>query len=506
MFEPIVTVVHPDTGESVIHTSEVPFDSLACGLTEWLKEWYHTAVHISTPKNSAWISLNAGCDTDITTFIMSLDRTPEALSWVETRTIRATLQVTMVDTPNPSWQNMKVSYHRCPARYFGDKPRMTMSMQGFLQKILRIEPTQGLLETIHEMRFYQPPMPVASDYEFRWYRGDNPCAEQVFTKVYTNIPSGLYRDHYPSVLGSCMRHRTWEFRDMTIGDPPYRHPAATVATPDIAIAWLEDKRGYTVARTLVNLKTKTLVRVYAVASLECTCETHRQRYFDGLAEILKSHMPDYTLDESTGLLECRVNPYEIVDGAWVALYLDGLHKVVDLDSMTVVSCRTNKYIISDHHLPPVCGTNGSNVEAHLCTCWDCGEGFGGDPYYYNDHTLCEYCYENNYGYCECCDSTVPTDDLYYIEDLDCHYCSACLGDTFTCVHCDNRFHIESEEGTTEHDEFVCTDCALRHYSVCDHCEHLYPNGDTTEYDGECLCPDCYAEAVATDEKEISNEQ
>lgn len=506
MYEHTRTVVHPITGESIVHTSEVPWGSLACGLTEWLDQWYHTTVHISQAKNSAWIELCASADTGAAAFIMKLNRPPEALSWVEARTIRATLQVSMVDTPNPSWQNMKVGYHRCPSRYFGDKPRMTMSMQGFLQKILRIEPTQDLLERIHQVRFYGAPRPKAENFEFRWYRGDSPCAEQVFTKVYTNIPTGLYTDRYPSVLGSCMRHRTWGLRDMTIGDPPYSHPAATVATHDVAIAWLEDKQGYTVARTLVNLKTKTLVRFYAVASRDCTCETHRQHYFRDLVEILKANLPDYTLDESTGLLGCRVKPYEIDDDEWVSLYLDGDSKYIDLNSMTVVGSKTSRYIHSSNHMPPVCGTNESEVVEHQYTCWECGEHFSDDPYYYGDHILCGYCYERNYGYCECCDSTTHNDDLYYIEDIGSHYCSDCLSETFVCECCDSRFHNDSEAGTDEHGYSVCTRCAERNYSMCDHCDTLYSQDDITEYGGEYLCPECYDEAVASDQKEISNEQ
>ena len=506
MYQYTREVKHPVTGETVVHTSETHWDSISNGLTEWLDQWYYTQVHISAQQYNDWITLAAGADTDAACYIMGIQQEADLL-WAEVRTIKATLKLSLVDTPNPSWQNMKVSYHRCPSRYFGDKPRMTMSLQGFLQKILRIEPTQDILEKIHKVAFWQPPMPKSSDFTFGWCDGDSSNASEVFTRVYTNITPQGYSDMYPSVLGSCMRHKSWDFRGETIGaNGDYPHPVTAYCTPDIAIAWLEDANGYTVARTLINKVKRTLVRHYCIASGECNCETHRKNYWQGLRDILESHIADigeYDLDEDTGLLGCSMKSIEILDGdAWIAPYVDGNYKLLNLETMKITDERCDQWISCDQHMPPTCSTNGLNLPGEY-TCWHCGEYFDDNPYYYNDHIICECCYENNYGYCECCDSTVPNDDLYRVEDIWGYYCEDCLSGTFVCAYCNNRYHTDSEAGTNEHGESVCNRCAERHYIYCAHCDTLYDPDDVTDHDGDWLCDDCYTEA--TKELEATNE-
>ena len=61
------------------------------------------------------------------------------------------------------------------------------------------------------------------------------------------------------------------------------------------------------------------------------------------------------------------------------------------------------------------------------------------------------------GTCDCCDTTVPTSELYWVGDE--AVCFNCYNnETFTCEHCGERFYNSEKMWVEEKEAFFCSDC------------------------------------------------
>jgi ribosomal protein L37AE/L43A len=309
----------------------------------------------------------------------------------------STMELFIRDSNNPTWQNIRVRYHRNLYGLIHNRPKVSLSMQGFIRRFFNREATDEELKDIYEL-FIVPDLERNNldldSLEFHYIQGDEPNAADVITKAYTNVDRrcDTWGDYYPSPLGSCMRHTEWYadydvnnyFYIGTTDQCDYSHPVAAYATKDIGFAWLTDSNGFTVARTLVNLTASdenyaglpTAVRVYACCLSSDPDETTRKEHWDELADHLmiklKAHLGHpVSVDEDRGLLDCTVKPQSVEEDLWVAPYIDGDHKSVDLDTFRVVSCAYEatygRTIKCDSHNPPV------TEETLGIQCRQCGQ-------------------------------------------------------------------------------------------------------------------------------------
>lgn len=295
----------------------------------------------------------------------------------------STMELFIRDSNNPTWQNIRVRYHRNLYDLIHSRPKVSLSMQGFIRRFFNREATDEELKDIYEM-FIVPDLERNNldldSLEFHYIQGDEPNAADVITKAYTNVDLSrdTWDDYYPSPIGSCMRYTEWyadydvnnHFYIGTTDQCDYSHPVVAYATKDIGFAWLTDSNGFTVARTLVNLTASdenyaglpTAVRVYASCLSSDPDETTRKEHWDEMAEHLlvklEAHLGHpVSVDEDRGLLDCTVKPQSMGRDLWVAPYIDGDHKSVDLDTFRVVSCAYKatygRTLTCDGYNPPV---------------------------------------------------------------------------------------------------------------------------------------------------------
>ncbi len=295
----------------------------------------------------------------------------------------STMELFIRDSNNPTWQNIRVRYHRNLYDLIHNRPKVSLSMQGFMRRFFNREVTDEELKDIYEM-FIVPDLErnnlALDSLEFHYIQGDEPNAADVITKAYTNVDRScdIWDDYYPSPIGSCMKRTEW-YADYDINDHfyigttdqcDYSHPVVAYATKDIGFAWLTDSNGLTVARTLVNLTASdenyaglpTAVRVYACCLSSDPDETTRKEHWDEIAEHLimklEAHLGHpVSVDEDRGLLDCTVKPQSVEKDLWVVPYIDGDHKSVDLDTFRVVSCvyetTYGRTLKCEGHNPPV---------------------------------------------------------------------------------------------------------------------------------------------------------
>lgn len=107
---------------------------------------------------------------------------------------------------------------------------------------------------------------------------------------------------------------------------------------------------------------------------------------------------------------------------------------------------------------------GDSQYCRDCVSWceSCEEYHRGEEYYIDDENMyvCEWCFNEYYTHCECCDNNVNRDNAYWVE---------------------------SESA------YICEDCIDEHYSRCDECGEYCSNDDIHMHEGRQLCEDCYDE-------------
>jgi hypothetical protein len=72
------------------------------------------------------------------------------------------------------------------------------------------------------------------------------------------------------------------------------------------------------------------------------------------------------------------------------------------------------------------------VDKQKMVCGHCKEEFDQDPddtVYYNGKPICDYCFQNLYGYCEVCQEVHPYDEM--LVDYYGNYCAKCIDTLLT---------------------------------------------------------------------------
>lgn len=427
--------------------------------------------------------------------------------WVTWFMLRRTLEITCEPKPgSPAWQNMRVYYHSDPFRWSNNKPRMTCSLTYFLQRYFKLEVTDAMLKEVYGIITGDMTEEFSSQFTFVIKDGTDDDAPEVFTHVYTHPKPGTCTN--PSVLGSCMRYETWDTDFGTIGRD-FPHPSTVYAVRPLALAYLHDSDGLTVARALVNMENKQFHRVYSWApSNTDSVEVAASKLADYFSDLLRGEGYSRGDDVLKGVA-LRINPIPRTD-LCVAPYIDGEYQCFDGD------------VISDagylwrYHNPPIqqyrgeecycesCGESILPLPENYCendgnyycsdhmpdentlTCCNCGESFSEDDdhWIYDGEPLCQHCFDNNYGCCAACGDVIHESDTMYAEDD--RWCNHCFDRRFViCTHCGDSIRIGSHYETPD-GEHCCSDCFYDRYQTCNNCDTTYDSDDVI--DG--LCPEC----------------
>lgn len=131
-------------------------------------------------------------------------------------------------------------------------------------------------------------------------------------------------------------------------------------------------------------------------------------------------------------------------------------------------------------------------------CYACGcEMDEDDAVYVNGEYYCQDCVD----YCDHCQE-YHVSESYYIEDGDIYVCQYCFDECYTtCACCNDRYNIDDTTWVESEDSYICEHCLEENYFHCDECGEYFSNDDMHNYDGRCLCDDCYDECVDEDEDE-----
>lgn len=124
-----------------------------------------------------------------------------------------------------------------------------------------------------------------------------------------------------------------------------------------------------------------------------------------------------------------------------------------------------KQVYKDGNLVWVC----EDCMCYYCTCEDCGSIYHEDEVRnVNGYMVCDYCLDEHYVICECCDEYCPRDESYETEDGD-YICESCYDSSYvlctrcgTAVYCDNAYYADDDEG--RYDPY-CSRCFERLDSV-----------------------------------------
>jgi len=110
------------------------------------------------------------------------------------------------------------------------------------------------------------------------------------------------------------------------------------------------------------------------------------------------------------------------------------------------------------------------------TCICCDDRIDPDNvYYYNGETYCENCHNENFSYCEECDSMEPAENFTQTHNGN-YVCNSCLHSNYTrCEECGEYHPSEDIQEGNNYDEY-CPNCFNELFFECEEC------GDITERD------------------------
>lgn len=131
----------------------------------------------------------------------------------------------------------------------------------------------------------------------------------------------------------------------------------------------------------------------------------------------------------------------------------------------------------------ICADCGNRIDDEDDVVWIDGESYCRDcchyceycNEYHRDHEtyvrgygyVCDGCLERWFYYCECCDTYVQEDDVYYVD-------------------CEDRY--------------VCDRCLSEYYTRCEDCDGYFPNDEIQYYGDIALCEDCYDERTENEDE------
>jgi len=117
-------------------------------------------------------------------------------------------------------------------------------------------------------------------------------------------------------------------------------------------------------------------------------------------------------------------------------------------------------------------------------CYHCSECFDEDEVTsVFDETVCNYCFNEFYFYCNHCDEVASVDDGNFVEDTEETVCISCAEQYYYfCPDCDNYY---SSLVSVDNDcQSVCENC-LGNYFCCDNCGEYF-----SKLNDKNLCEDC----------------
>ena len=130
-------------------------------------------------------------------------------------------------------------------------------------------------------------------------------------------------------------------------------------------------------------------------------------------------------------------------------------------------------------------------------CVMCGEEIDSDFEEVDGEYLCLSCFEDNYFYCEDCESLESRDEGYWI-DCECRMvCSSCINNYTRCEDCGEYVpdgcYYEINDGTGNY-YYVCDSCyGSGCYYYCDNCGDYF-HEDYCHFENDyCYCDNCYEE-------------
>lgn len=449
--------------------------------------------------------------------LYSIERTPHsrfipiAYNWRDTiinLLISRTLEIKLEgDGRCAPWQAMKCYYHSDLVRFIIGKPRMKLSLQGFIDKFLPdTKVTDQDLKNIY--------IKVTNDASFLFEgltlkikNGGDDDAPEVFTEVYTKVEEqeGYSKDPaYPSVFGSCMSQDNWDSEYGVIGiGGEHPHPVVAYTVPQLSLAYMVNPEGYTVARVLVNNENKQIHRVYRSAPSELS-ETEAIDYANRLEAELLRQLQELGYTRDTRVLagvSLKLNFLDSAQKVCSGPYLDGQYTHVDTDG-TVGHTGS----LWNHHNPPTQRLHSSY------NCFHCGESIDSeDDIYYSDDGdgYCEDCFNELFLHCSGCDHVHSCDDMHQAPDGD-YLCRSCFNEHYTyCEKCGEAIAIDNSY--CFEDYYYCRYCIDDVSFACDNCYERFPIEEVLKnsrgYDccSKCLKEEQQQEQLDEQTMEVAND-
>jgi len=260
---------------------------------------------------------------------------------------------------------------------------------------------------------------------------------------------------YRNGPNSCMSHDIDSFTS-------HIHPTSVYGSGDLGVAYIGGIAKPR-ARVLVHLEKKIYSTIYG--------DSARLK-----AVLTKSgYEPDKDCVGFEGAKIMKI-PSPTYDDLHVLPYIDNDYGV------SMSNCRKH-FVMSQNpdyscaqHTHGLCNEAGwwcNYCESHQETDED-------DSYYVDDlGSICQCCYEDNYFYCEHCDTTHHNDDYQEV------YC----------------FRTTREGKRVEDSYSCCYDCANENHYYCEDCNKYFDEGNTSETDEMVRCEACHV----THEKEVELE-
>lgn len=166
---------------------------------------------------------------------------------------------------------------------------------------------------------------------------------------------------------------------------------------------------------------------------------------------------------------------------------------INSKSTNVITCAACGCIIDPENAITIDGE--TYCEDCAVECSLCGEYHLRDEMTETeDGLVCEYCLNNEYGYCESCETWQRTIYLNWCYAEDCYVCDDCLnnGDNYRrCDRCDDIYRTDSLNVVyiNEYDnELWCDHCREYHANYCDECGREFDDQYVT-VENEC-CEYC----------------
>lgn len=156
---------------------------------------------------------------------------------------------------------------------------------------------------------------------------------------------------------------------------------------------------------------------------------------------------------------------------------------INSESTNVVTCAACGCIIDPEDAIMIDGE--TYCEDCVTECDFCGEyHLRDDMTETEDGMVCEHCLDEEYGYCECCNTWQRLVNLNWYEGDECYVCDDCLNDGRTygrCANCGEIYCIDdlyTVYTDNYNSELWCDHCREYYAYFCSECER--------EFDGRCV--------------------